>query len=90
MDNVALDITVLACLTSAFWSTVRLGELTVKNLSTFDPKCHIKRSDLGERVDRRGLKVTTIQVPQTKSNSMEGECLYWAKQEGDGDPASAL
>ena len=90
VDNISLDVTVFACLTSAFWSTVRPGELMVKNLTTFDPGLHVKRSDLGESVDRRGLKVTTIRVPRTKSNCTEGECLYWAKQEGDSDLEGAL
>ena len=88
--TVPLDLAVFACLTSAFWSTARLGELTVKNLAAFDPKLHVKRSDLGESIDRRGLKVTTIQIPRTKSNSTGGECLYWARQEGVCDPEGAL
>ena len=31
-----LDVAVFACLTLAFWSTARLGELTVTNLDSFD------------------------------------------------------
>lgn len=89
-NTTPVDVAVYACLTSAFWSTARLGELTVKNLAAFDPVLHVKRSDLGESIDRRGLKVTTIRVPRTKAYSTEGESLYWAEQEGDGDPGSAL
>jgi hypothetical protein len=84
-----LDVAVFACLTSAFWATARLGELTIQNLAAFDPEIHVKRSDVGERVDRRGLKTTTIHVPQTKAN-YEGEDLYWAKQDGVCDPEEAL
>lgn len=89
-DTKPLDLAVFACLTSAFWATARLGEFTVQNLLAFDPKIHVKRSDLGESTDRNGLKTTTIHVPQTKSNRTEGERLYWAKQDGDSDPESAL
>ena len=89
-DTTPLDVAVFACLTSAFWATARLGELTVKNLSAFDPKVHVKRSNLGESVDRNGLKTTTIQIPETKSNRIHGERIYWAKQQGNGDPESAL
>lgn len=89
-DQTPLDVAVYACLTSAFWSTARLGELTVKNLQAFDPASHVKRSDLGERVDRNGFKTTVIHVPKTKSNPTTGEDLYWAKQAGDSDPESAL
>ena len=81
---------VLACLTTTFWGAARLGEVTVPNLSAFDPRRHIKRSDLGESVDRRGLKTTTIHVPMTKANQNEGESLYWAKQDGASNPEEAL
>ena len=89
-DTVPMDAAVFACLTSAFWSTARLGELTVKNLSAFDPNVHVKRSDVGESVDRKGLKTVTIRVPETKANRLGGENLYWAKQRGASDPESAL
>ena len=89
-DTDPRDVAIFACLTSAFWSTARLGELTVKNLSAFNPEAHVKRSDVGESVDRKGLKTTTIHVPKTKANGIEGESLYWARQEGASDPESAL
>lgn len=85
-----LDVAVFACLTSAFWSTARLGELTVRTLKSFDPIAHVKRSNLGEKKDRHGLKMTTIHVPKTKSSPIEGEELYWARQQGHSDPMSAM
>jgi hypothetical protein len=85
-----LDVAVFACLTSAFWATARLGEVTVKTLTSFNPDVHVKRSDLKERVDRRGLEVTEFHVPQTKASRTEGESLYWARQEGVSDPEGAL
>lgn len=89
-DTIPLDVAVFACLTSAFWSTARLGELTVQNLLAFNPAIHVKRSNLGESTDRNGLETTTIHVPETKANRSEGETLYWARQEGDSDPKGAL
>ena len=89
-DNTPLDVAVFACLTSAFWSTARLGELTVPNLLAFAPESHVKRSDLGESTDRNGLRTTTIRIPKTKANPNEGEVLYWAKQNGDSDPEGAM
>ena len=89
-DTIPLDIAVFACLTSAFWATARVGELTVKNLLAFNPQVHVKRSDLGESTDRNGLKTTTIHIPETKSSRIEGERLCWAKQEGESDPEGAL
>ena len=89
-DTIPLDVVAFACLTSAFWVTARIGELTVKNLSAFDPKVHVKRSDLGESCDRNGLGTTTIRIPQTKASPREGEFLYWAKQGGERDPEGAL
>ena len=89
-DTIPLDVAVFACLTTAFWSTARLGELTVPNLLAFDPKIHVKRSNLGKSIDRGGLETTTIHVPETKANRTQGESIYWAQQEGDSDPKSAL
>jgi len=89
-DAIPLDVAVFACLTSAFWSTARLGELTVRNLSAFNPETHVKRSDLGRSVDRNGLSTTTIHIPRSKSSPIEGENLYWGKQTGASDPESAL
>lgn len=89
-DTDPLDVATFACLTTTFWASARLGEFTVKNLTAFDPKTHVKRSNLGESTDRRGMKTTTFNVPETKSSRLEGEQLYWAKQKGDSDPEEAL
>ena len=47
-----LDVAVVACLTTAFWGAARIGEVMVPNLSTFDPKIHTKRLDLGISIDK--------------------------------------
>ena len=85
-----LDVAVFACLTSAFWATARLGELTVQNLQAFNPESHVKRSDLGEKIDEKGNRTVTMHVPKTKASPLEGETLYWAKRNGPLDPDSAL
>jgi hypothetical protein len=89
-DSDPRDVAVFACLTAAFWATARLGELTVKNLTAFNPEEHVKRSDLGEKEDRSGCKTTTLRVPRTKSSPTRGEELYWAKQVGPSDPEDAM
>ena len=45
-QNKPRDAAVLACLTTAFWGTTRLGEVTVKTPNTFDPNTHVKVSDV--------------------------------------------
>ena len=62
----------------------------VPNLFTFNPKIHVKRSDLGESVNHQGLKMTTIHVLVTKATRIDGESLYWAKQDGASDPEEAM
>jgi hypothetical protein len=44
--NLPLDAAVFACLTTAFYATARLGELTVKSLGAFDPAQHVKITDV--------------------------------------------
>lgn len=85
-----LDAAVFACLTTCFYATARLGELTVRTLQTFDPNTHITTQNLAHDQDRNGLKVTVLHLPQTKMAGIEGEDVYWASQEGDSDPTAAL
>jgi hypothetical protein len=42
--------------------------------------------------DRKGNKVTTFHIPQTKIVPKErgGETIFWAQQEGPADPRAAL
>ena len=87
--SVPLDASINACLKTTFWSTARLGEFTVPNLTSFDPAIHIKRSDVRSAEDREGHKVKVFFVPRTKSSPL-GEDLYWARQDGDCDPESAF
>jgi hypothetical protein len=86
-----LDAAVFACLTTAFYATARLGELTVKNLrqDSFNPTTHITPANVSSSRDRNNLPTTTFHLPRTKS-SPNGEDIYWARQHGPSDPQSAL
>ncbi|KAF9440164.1 hypothetical protein P691DRAFT_794044 [Macrolepiota fuliginosa MF-IS2] len=70
-----------ACLTTAFYATARLGEVTIPNLNAFNPTKHVKLSNMRTEKDRNGL-ITTV--------TGEGEDIYWLPQEGPTDPQAAL
>lgn len=85
------DIAVLACITTAFWGTARLGEVTVPALNKFNPKTHVKVSDVEfGTCDPKGNEVTVIFIPWTKTAGEKGEKIYWAKRNGVVDPQAAL
>ncbi|XP_006461561.1 hypothetical protein AGABI2DRAFT_58702, partial [Agaricus bisporus var. bisporus H97] len=88
LDN-PLHRATFACLTTAFYATARLGELTVPNLSSFDPTLHPSRSCLETVTDRNGEETTILHLPRTKT-SKTGEDVYWTSQEGISDPTAAL
>ena len=73
-----------------FYTLARLGEFTVRTLSTFKPNKHVKTNNLSYNQDRNNLKVTVLHLPSTKVAGSEGEDVYWAMQEGDTDPMAAL
>lgn len=85
------DAATLACLTTAFWGTARLGEVTVPKLDGFNPELHVKVSDVKRDVpDGTGCEQTVLFIPWTKAAREKGETIYWAEQEGAVDPKSAL
>lgn len=84
-----LDAAVRGCLATAFYSIARAGEFTVKNLSSFDPSMHVKRSDVCHETDRNGLATTVFHLLRTKT-SQAGEDIFWAMQNGPTDPDAAL
>ena len=85
------DAAVLACLTTAFWGTVRLGEVTMKTPMTFNPNIHVKVLDVRYGVlDKNRLEMMAIFLPWTKVAREKGKDIFWAKQEGVVDPESAL
>ena len=85
------DAAIHACLTTAFWGTARLGEVTVPKLDGFDPSVHVKLSNVQHNVrDQNDLEETVIFIPWTKVAREKGENIFWAKQEGVVDPKNAL
>ena len=85
------DAAVQACLTTVFWGTARLGEVTVPNLDGFDPRIHVKVSDIKfNQRDRHNYEQTSFFIPWTKAAREKGETIFWAKQDGVTDPQAAL
>jgi hypothetical protein len=84
-----LDTAVAAVATILFYALGQTGELTVPRQDSFQEDCHVHLAGLSSHTDRGGNRVTTIHVPRTKV-SVEGESIYWAKQEGPTDPDAAL
>ena len=85
-----LDAAVYACLTACFYASARLGEFTVRRLDGFDPKKHVTATCLSRNQDQNGLKVTVLHLPSTKAAQMEGEDVFWARQDGPTDPKAAM
>jgi hypothetical protein len=84
-----LDAAVYACLTTIFFTCAHVGEFTVPRLDAFNPKLHIKPSDVRSTQDRQGLEMTNFHIPRTKI-AMEGEDVFWARQSRLIDPEEAL
>jgi len=79
-----------ACLTTTFWSTARLGEFTVKNLTTFKPEIRVKPSDVTSTTDQNGFETTEFFIPLTKAEPIAGETVSWSEQHGQTDPKAAF
>ena len=85
------DTAILVCLTTVFWGTARLGEVTVKTPKSFNPNTHVKVSDVHYGIlDQNKLEVTVIFIPWTKVTKEKGEDIFWARQNSIVDPESAL
>ena len=90
-DN-PLDVAVLACLTTVFWSVSRLGEFLPDGVEKFDLARGVKRRNVKlDMQDSRlpGAKVTVFDIPTTKA-APDGESVFWAAHEGPSDPHTAL
>ena len=85
-----LDAAVFACLMTCFYASARLGEFTVRTLSSFSPSTHVTPQNLSYDQDHGGNKVTVLHLPRTKAAGNAGEDVYWASQNGDTDPSAAL
>lgn len=62
-----LDAAVAACLTTCFWTAARVGEFTVRTLTAFNTREHVKRSDVTVVQDRAGHKVTAFFIPRCET-----------------------
>ncbi|THV06979.1 hypothetical protein K435DRAFT_644252 [Dendrothele bispora CBS 962.96] len=89
LDN-PFDAAVAACLTTTFYSGARLGEFTVPKLSDFHQAKHVTPFHVRADQDRNGFKVTVFRIPRTKSAPLDGEDVFWAKQNGTTDPEALL
>ena len=82
-------VAIFSCLTTTFFCAARLGEFTIKNLSSFDLQLNVKPSDVWKEVDHNGLVMTIFHLPRTKT-SVEGEEVSWAPQDGITNPEAAF
>lgn len=85
-----LDAAVFACLATCFYAVARVGEFTVPRLDAFDPERHVTTAHLRRDSNRNGVEVMVLHVPRTKVAPVEGEDVFWARQEGLSDPYHAL
>ncbi|KAK7012906.1 hypothetical protein R3P38DRAFT_2441467, partial [Favolaschia claudopus] len=81
------DAAVASCLTAAFYSCARIGEVTVKSLQTFNSRIHVKPSNVREERNSNGLSMTVFAIPVTKANP-DGEDVYFAAHPGISDPVA--
>lgn len=87
--NEPLDAAVNACLKVAFWLMLRLSELTVKNIKTFDPALHVKPVNVTLGQDQGSNEVMVIFIFRTKA-AANGKDLYFAHQQDECDLIAAL
>ena len=73
-----------------FYALARLREFTVQTLNSFTPTAHVTMQHLSYDQDHNGFKVTVLCLPRTKAAGNEGEDIYWALQNGDTNPTTAL
>ncbi|CAA7262997.1 unnamed protein product [Cyclocybe aegerita] len=85
-----LHAAVYACLTTTFWSAARVGEFTVKNLTSFDANKHVKPSNVTTTTDQNSFETTEFFIPSTKSEPTNRETVSWSRQNGDTDPETAF
>lgn len=86
----SLDVAFAAALTTCFWGTARVNEVTVPRLDAFRTQSHVTAACVSHRTDASGNAVTVIHVPSTKCDPLNGEDIFWASQPGPADPAVAL
>lgn len=88
--NDPLHVAVKSAAAVIFFSAARSGEFLQKSLTSFDPRLHVKPSNLSRKVDRDGNSVTSAHLPVTKS-ARDGEDVAWGpQQQHDIDPDTLL
>ncbi|EIW74856.1 hypothetical protein CONPUDRAFT_159627 [Coniophora puteana RWD-64-598 SS2] len=86
-----LDAAVFACITTIFYSVSRVGEFTVRNVATFNPRVHITRADVQTQTVDDGSTATVFRLPWTKVAKSAGEYTRWVPQPHlESDPQAAL
>jgi len=83
------DAAFFTCLTTVFYSAVRVGKFTLQRLNTFNPVEHITLARVQDDTDRNGFCTKVFSLPQTKSGQ-NGEEVNWAQQSGPTDPLAAF
>ncbi|KIK66905.1 hypothetical protein GYMLUDRAFT_239114 [Collybiopsis luxurians FD-317 M1] len=84
--TIPLDAACGGCLSTSLFYAARLGELTAPTLTEYSPGRHVNPTHVRQATDRNGFETTVIRIPQTKSNQIDGEDIYFSKQLGDVDP----
>jgi len=87
--NEPFDAAFFACLTTVFYSAVRVGEFTLRWLTAFNSAEHITPAHVRDDTDRNGFHTKVFALPRTKS-SQNGEEVNWARQSGPTDPLTAF
>lgn len=72
------DAATRSCLLTTFYSAARVGETTVPTLNAFNPRLHVKPTNVRDIVTREGRQMTEITLPTTKS-APQGETIQYAK-----------
>ncbi|KIK80157.1 hypothetical protein PAXRUDRAFT_15937 [Paxillus rubicundulus Ve08.2h10] len=84
-----LHTAVFTYLTSAFYATVHMGELTTKTLLSFDSLSHVKHSNVQMECDHQGNLIANIHLAKLKS-APNGKDINWTRKDGPSDPQAAL
>ncbi|KAF7976285.1 hypothetical protein HWV62_7188, partial [Athelia sp. TMB] len=74
-----LHVAVKSAAATIFFSAARSGEFLQKSLVSFDPRLHVKPTDVSRKVDRSGHSVTSVHIPVTKV-ARDGEDVAWGSQ----------
>lgn len=86
----SFDVATGSCATILIYAIARSGELTVPNLTAFDPTLHPQILNLSEEEDDEGHIAFQIWLPSTKRKPVDGEAISFAAQNTPTCPVAAL